>query len=153
MPAVERVNTDLKKQILQARLAKKMTQAQLAQARPRPPPLVRTSMQTACSAAPSPPSSPGSYHGTCDLREHAAQCLWIGDLNSCWALSSMWGQASCMESSVQACHEKPQVIQEYESGKAIPNPQVLSKLSRVLGVPLAKKGPKAAAKPTAGKKK
>jgi hypothetical protein len=29
--AVARVNTDLKKQILQARLAKKMTQAQLAQ--------------------------------------------------------------------------------------------------------------------------
>jgi hypothetical protein len=31
LDAVERVNTDLKKQILQARLAKKMTQAQLAQ--------------------------------------------------------------------------------------------------------------------------
>jgi len=38
----------------------------------------------------------------------------------------------------QAINEKPQVIQEYESGKAIPNPQVLSKLSRVLGVTLKK---------------
>lgn len=38
----------------------------------------------------------------------------------------------------QAVNEKPQVIQEYESGKAIPNPQVLSKLSRVLGVTLKK---------------
>uniref|UniRef100_A0A7S3RAG9 HTH cro/C1-type domain-containing protein n=1 Tax=Dunaliella tertiolecta TaxID=3047 RepID=A0A7S3RAG9_DUNTE len=38
----------------------------------------------------------------------------------------------------QAINEKPQVIQEYESGKAIPNPQVLSKLSRILGVQLKK---------------
>lgn len=33
---------------------------------------------------------------------------------------------------LQAINEKPQIIQEYESGKAIPNPQVLSKLSRAL---------------------
>uniref|UniRef100_A0A7S0V6A5 HTH cro/C1-type domain-containing protein n=1 Tax=Polytomella parva TaxID=51329 RepID=A0A7S0V6A5_9CHLO len=38
----------------------------------------------------------------------------------------------------QAVNEKPQIIQEYESGKAIPNPQILSKLSRVLGVTLRK---------------
>ena len=36
----------------------------------------------------------------------------------------------------QAINEKPQVIQEYESGKAVPKPQVLNKLSRVLGVQL-----------------
>jgi hypothetical protein len=40
--------------------------------------------------------------------------------------------------TAQAINEKPQVIQEYEQGKAIPNPQVLSKLSRVLGVVLKK---------------
>mmetsp|Transcript_26065 Transcript_26065/g.77332 ORF Transcript_26065/g.77332 Transcript_26065/m.77332 type:complete len:101 (-) Transcript_26065:696-998(-) len=38
----------------------------------------------------------------------------------------------------QAINEKPQIIQEYESGKAIPNPQVLSKMSRALGVQLKK---------------
>ena len=38
----------------------------------------------------------------------------------------------------QAINEKPQIIQEYESGKAIPNPQVLSKMSRILGVVLKK---------------
>eukprot|EP00798_Chlamydomonas_sp_ICE-L_P011874 gene11874-14980_t len=38
----------------------------------------------------------------------------------------------------QLMNEKPQVIQEYESGKAIPNPQILSKMSRVLGVVLKK---------------
>lgn len=36
-------------------------------------------------------------------------------------------------------NEKPSVITEYESGKAIPSPQVLSKLSRVLGVQLSAK--------------
>jgi putative transcription factor len=39
---------------------------------------------------------------------------------------------------LQLINEKPQIIQDYESGKAIPNPQVLSKLSRVLGVTLRK---------------
>lgn len=36
--------------------------------------------------------------------------------------------------------EKPQVVQEYESGKAIPNPQILGKLERALGVKLRGKG-------------
>lgn len=36
----------------------------------------------------------------------------------------------------QQINEKPQIIQEYENGKAIPNQQVLSKLERVLGVKL-----------------
>jgi hypothetical protein len=40
----------------------------------------------------------------------------------------------------QLINEKPQIIQDYESGKAIPNPQILSKLSRVLGVTLRKSG-------------
>ena len=43
---------------------------------------------------------------------------------------------------MQGINEKPQIIQEYESGKAIPNPQVLSKLSRILGVQLSAKGKK-----------
>lgn len=33
-------------------------------------------------------------------------------------------------------NEKPSVIQDYESGKAIPNPQILSKLERTLKVKL-----------------
>uniref|UniRef100_A0A1D1Z2M5 Multiprotein-bridging factor 1a n=1 Tax=Anthurium amnicola TaxID=1678845 RepID=A0A1D1Z2M5_9ARAE len=36
----------------------------------------------------------------------------------------------------QLINEKPQVIQEYESGKAIPNQQILTKLERVLSVKL-----------------
>ena len=35
-----------------------------------------------------------------------------------------------------AINEKPQVVQEYENGKAIPNQQVLGKLERALGVKL-----------------
>jgi ribosome-binding protein aMBF1 (putative translation factor) len=36
----------------------------------------------------------------------------------------------------QKVNEKPSVIQDYESGRAIPNPQILGKLERVLGVKL-----------------
>ncbi|KAG6333830.1 hypothetical protein ID866_5262 [Astraeus odoratus] len=36
----------------------------------------------------------------------------------------------------QKTNEKPSVIQDYESGKAIPSPQILAKFERVLGVKL-----------------
>ncbi|CAA7270171.1 unnamed protein product [Cyclocybe aegerita] len=36
----------------------------------------------------------------------------------------------------QKINEKPSVIQDYESSKAIPNPQILGKLERILGVKL-----------------
>ncbi|MCO5613750.1 hypothetical protein L7F22_068028 [Adiantum nelumboides] len=36
----------------------------------------------------------------------------------------------------QRINEKPQVIQEYESGKALPNPQIMAKMERALGVKL-----------------
>lgn len=35
-----------------------------------------------------------------------------------------------------AINEKPSVVQEYESGKAVPNPQIIGKLERALGVKL-----------------
>jgi putative transcription factor len=35
-----------------------------------------------------------------------------------------------------AINERPQIIQQYESGAAIPNPQILVKLDRALGVHL-----------------
>jgi len=34
-------------------------------------------------------------------------------------------------------NEKKEVINEYESAKAIPNPQIMSKLQRALGVKLS----------------
>ena len=36
----------------------------------------------------------------------------------------------------QKINEKPSVLQDYESGKAIPNTQILAKLERTLGVKL-----------------
>ncbi|KAM7275638.1 hypothetical protein ACFE04_017504 [Oxalis oulophora] len=36
----------------------------------------------------------------------------------------------------QLINEKPQIIQEYESGKAIPNQQIITKLERALGTKL-----------------
>jgi len=41
--------------------------------------------------------------------------------------------------------ERVQVIQQYESGKAIPNPQIITKLERLLGVKLPR--PKKLKKP------
>jgi ribosome-binding protein aMBF1 (putative translation factor) len=37
-------------------------------------------------------------------------------------------------------NEKPQVVAEYESGKAIPNPSIITKLERALGVKLPRPG-------------
>ncbi|ORZ02811.1 multi protein bridging factor 1-domain-containing protein [Syncephalastrum racemosum] len=51
----------------------------------------------------------------------------------------------------QKCNEKPQVVTEYESGKAIPNQQILGKLERALGVKL--RGKEIGAPLTFGKKK
>ena len=48
-----------------------------------------------------------------------------------------------------AINEKPQVVGEYESGKAIPNPQIISKLERKLGCKLPRPG-KSKAPPKAG---
>jgi len=50
----------------------------------------------------------------------------------------------------QKINEKPSVLQDYESGKAIPNPQILGKLERVLGVKL--RGSDIGKKLTPGKK-
>ena len=50
-----------------------------------------------------------------------------------------------------AINEKPQVIGEYESGKAVPNPQIISKLERKLGVKLPRGTAKSKAPATAKK--
>jgi putative transcription factor len=47
-----------------------------------------------------------------------------------------------------AINEKPQVIGEYESGKAIPNGAIIVKIERKLGVKLPRPGKKPAAKKT-----
>ena len=48
-----------------------------------------------------------------------------------------------------AINEKPQVVAEYESGKAIPNPQIIGKIERKLGCKLPRPG-KSQAPPKAG---
>lgn len=48
-----------------------------------------------------------------------------------------------------AINEKPQVVGEYESGKAIPNPQIIGKIERKLGCKLPRPG-KSKAPPKSG---
>jgi putative transcription factor len=47
-----------------------------------------------------------------------------------------------------AINEKPQVVAEYESGKAIPNPQIILKLERKLGTKLPRPGKSKVPTPT-----
>jgi ribosome-binding protein aMBF1 (putative translation factor) len=50
-----------------------------------------------------------------------------------------------------AINEKPQVVAEYESGKAVPNGQIIAKIERKLGTKLPRPGKsKAPPKTTAG---
>ena len=48
-----------------------------------------------------------------------------------------------------AINEKPQVVAEYESGKAVPNPQIIGKIERKLGCKLPRPGKSVAPKKTA----
>ncbi len=41
-----------------------------------------------------------------------------------------------MPSSFKQINEKPQIVGEYESGKAIPNQNVLAKMEKALGIKL-----------------
>lgn len=51
-----------------------------------------------------------------------------------------------------AINEKPQVVSLYESGKAVPNPQIISKLERKLGTKLPRPGKSKAPPKTGGAK-
>lgn len=59
-----------------------------------------------------------------------------------------------ISSCFQHINEKPQVVSEYESGKAVPNQQILAKMERALGVKLRGKdiGKPFGAKPVPAKK-
>eukprot|EP00747_Dinoflagellata_sp_TGD_P169296 gnl/TRDRNA2_/TRDRNA2_197946_c0_seq1.p1 gnl/TRDRNA2_/TRDRNA2_197946_c0~~gnl/TRDRNA2_/TRDRNA2_197946_c0_seq1.p1 ORF type:complete len:189 (-),score=35.72 gnl/TRDRNA2_/TRDRNA2_197946_c0_seq1:91-657(-) len=50
----------------------------------------------------------------------------------------------------QAINERAQVINEYESGKAVPNGAIIQKLNKVLGVTLPKARPQALIVPASG---
>ena len=57
------------------------------------------------------------------------------------SLGKLIGQARQAKSMTQKdlstrINEKPNVVSEYETGRAIPNPQILGKMERVLGVKL-----------------
>ena len=54
------------------------------------------------------------------------------------SLSKAIAQARCAKKMTQAqlataINERPQIVQEYEAGKAIPNPAILNKLDKALG--------------------
>lgn len=97
--AHEHVSSELKKQIQQGRLAKKLTQAQVREQRPR--------------------MSSITWRHVRQMRLKGVKLVWEGLVTDHEAASR-----SCLSQLAQMINEKPQVINEYESGKAIPNPQV-----------------------------
>ncbi|KAL7408872.1 multi protein-bridging factor 1 [Mrakia frigida] len=62
------------------------------------------------------------------------------------------GKSMTQKELATKVNERPGVIQEYESGKAVPNPALLAKLERVLGVKL-RGDPKLIGTPLGGPKK
>jgi putative transcription factor len=71
--------------------------------------------------------------------ENDSETFAVAKVNA--SLSKAIQQARISKSMTQkalatAINEKPQVIQQYESGQAIPNPQILNKLDRALGIHL-----------------
>ena len=55
-------------------------------------------------------------------------------------LQARTAQKMTQQELAPALNEKPQVVAEYESGKAVPNPQIISKLERKLGGKLPRPG-------------
>jgi putative transcription factor len=51
-------------------------------------------------------------------------------------MSARMEKGLSQKDAAQKINEKPSVIADYESGKAIPSPQILGKLERILGVKL-----------------
>jgi putative transcription factor len=57
-------------------------------------------------------------------------------LRDLWSMQARLDKKMTQAQLSQLINEKPQIVQEYESGKAIPNQQIIMKLERVLGVKL-----------------
>lgn len=131
---LRRVPTELKKAIMAARLDKKLTQAQLGQLINEKPNVIQVS--DACCYA--------TVHGAARFLNPATLCQGMCSVRHewpCWRAHG-WLQWCCMLE--EQGYRNPRllpvlVLQEYENGKAIPAPAVLSKLSRVLGVQLSVK--------------
>lgn len=135
----ERVSSELKKQIQSARLAKKLTQAQVGPTHFCPQDVELPDWGR--SRVPGRGGSQSASSGTADL--HALRWLWtrmrsfqlLTFISLCVAhqnplalhpAATSQPLRSSLHSALQLAqmiNEKPQLINEYESGKAIPNPQ------------------------------
>ena len=119
----ERVPSDLKKNLMQARLDKKMTQAQLAQVM-----IIGVWPSNKWGNLLFSDSNEWQHNIKVDVSQ---KILSFPKMR--WKICFTTTDYVMLE---QMINEKPQVIQEYESGKAIPNQQIISKLERALGTKL-----------------
>jgi len=63
--------------------------------------------------------------------------MWVRHVNSTHSIARI--ASPCPLLGVQKIGCKPQVINEYEQGKGIPDPAILSKISRVIKIKLTGK--------------
>lgn len=70
-----------------------------------------------------------------DVLSHATVSLSLSMSIQKARIAKKWSQAQL----AQAINEKPAVINQYESGKALPNNQIISKIERALGTKLRSK--------------
>ena len=122
---------------MSARLAKKLTQAQLAQVCACPFLFERASLSMPLCAAATQTLADVAHVLCPPIVERAADTVHNTLSLQSEAIVSN-GRLTDTVGGSQMINEQPKVVQEYESGKAIPNGQVLSKLSRALGVTLKK---------------
>ena len=151
-----RVPSELKKRIQQARLEKKLTQAQLGQLINEKPNVCIRPLCSLClipdiqlraclAAAELAGLDCCMFAPSCCLSATHPHSLPSPQSSPAWSHISWCIDWRSPEDSLRGCCQTLmlwhgfQVIQEYENGKAIPAPAVLSKLSRVLGVQLSAK--------------
>lgn len=70
-----------------------------------------------------------------DVLAHATVSLSLSKSIQKARIDKKWSQAQL----AQAINEKPAVINQYESGKALPNNQIISKIERALGTKVRSK--------------
>jgi putative transcription factor len=87
------------------------------------------------SAAPAPSAHLRKLEEATDVFEHKTINRNLAQAIQQARLAKKMTQAQL----ATAINERQQIIQQYESGQALPNPQVLNKLDRVLGIHLPRK--------------
>lgn len=102
---------------------------------PPSPPLIFCSTDGAGSNSRTGDTNLSKLDAETDVLAHATVSLSLSKSIQKARIDKKWSQAQL----AQAINEKPAVINQYESGKALPNNQIISKIERALGAKVRSK--------------